>query len=179
MPSSRSRRVARSTTTSAVALLLVVGACQGKPADRGLRVPLTTDVIKLDGHTDENAWKKVAVATGWFRDAGGSEIIPHTGAWFVRDDRRLYVLLYSSDMDVVRTDEAVVTVDGQTQRFHPGDAVVDIDGTLDKRGDDDEEWKVETAFDLKPGAKSAQVTLTRCDAALPTCSTWHGQLDLR
>jgi len=166
--------------------------------------------IVIDGDWGEPAWNLQALrgvftepdgrgtpagsaAEGRGGPIAGKQARPYSEVRLLRDDHDLLVALYAADEDIESADTFELTLGSVVLSLHPvarlgADAPagarvgVDLDGTLDHPGDDDEEWVVELALPLSgfaPGPLS--VTAKRCD--LPKdgrarCGQWSGTVGL-
>lgn len=186
-----------------VALGAVLAACT--PRGPSMQVPRAADVPVIDGKLDEPAWK-LAARTGAFpggppftearflHDAAhlyvalyaadediAARAAPRDTALYVDDhfsirigDRQIDVNAAGSITDVVERGGAI------DPSWTSGIALaIDRDGTLDDRGDTDEEWTVEAAIPLAPlGRLPLEVHITRCDTPRRgerVCETWGGE----
>lgn len=177
----------------AAAIFIATPAMAAPPR---LVIPQVGAPIRCDGELDEVAWRTPA-RTGPFTDAAGNIASPYSEARMLRDDDELYLGLYAADEDVRTTDAFVVELSSPrghvTLRFSAdGRAVpaklharsaIDVDGSVNAPGDDDEEWLVEAAVPLSaiPFAADGSVTaaITRCDVTkdgVRRCGSWRGVL---
>ncbi len=175
-------------------LILLVG-CSNSPSklDAVLADP-APDVlprarmpIVIDGDWGEPAWNLQALR-GVFT-ANGAQARPYSEIRLMRDDRDLFVALYAADEDIRSTDAFELALGTRVMTLHPTTNViegvragVDLDGTLDKPSDDDEEWVVELAIPLKdfPSGPLA-VMARRCDTpkdGVVRCGQWSGTVKL-
>ena len=180
-----------------------------------VRQPVTINA-ELEG---KKVWEADAGNTRNFKDAAGRGMVPYTEAKFRWGTDRLYVMLYAGDLDLEGT---VTKADGPIDRddsfrieFGDGKDVraisvsvlgtvadarwtsrakvaVDRDGTLNKVGDNDEEWVVEMAVPFAslgidratPGTR-IPISIQRCEIGRDgprACGAWglapHGELVL-
>ena len=186
-------------TRALVVLVLTAATAHADHARALLVVPQVNKQIACDGELDEIAWRTPA-RTGPLIDARGESAAPYADARFLRDGANLYLALYAADEDVRATDSFMVTFRSAVGRkavtFTAGGAMVpvvanahmsiDIDGTLDIPGDDDEEWVVEASLPLTaiPFGRDGlvDVVVEHCDTTkdkVHRCSSWHGALRQR
>ncbi len=158
-----------------------------------LVVPEVATPVKIDGELDQKDWH-AAARSGAFHDPSGAELVPYSDARFLWGPGVLYVGLYAADADL-RSDRDRFSVSlsagGKTVRFavdpacrlHGAEGLgvrvgCDMDGTLDKEGDDDEEWLAEMAIPLASiGAEKeghVEVSVRRDDASASTAAMKTG-----
>ena len=157
-------------------------------------VPKTSSALKIDGEWDEPEWSQAALRHVFAFDSG-EQARPHSEVRLLHDDRNFYVGLYAADEDIRSTDHFEVQVgDLKANAFASGkldpaidgaNAGIDRDGTLDKPGDDDEEWVLEIAIPLAKTAfapgKKVPVRFARCDTPkdnVERCGSWSGSVSL-
>ncbi len=178
------------------ALLLVLVAAPAAAQPRAaLVVPQVVAPIQCDGELDEVAWRTPA-RTGPFVDATGSQAAPYSDARFLRDGKYLYLALYAADEDIRSTDAFVVQLGGKQFHFAAAGTVspaisgakvaLDVDGSVDKPADDDEEWIIEAQIPLTaiPFGKdgTAKAAISRCDTTkdgVKRCGSWSGVIARR
>jgi len=132
--------------------------------------------IDIDGELDEAAWNSRA-QRAVFVDATGARARPYSELRMLREHGRVYIGLYAADQDIRSTDHFVLDTRAVHLLLGPTGAAVDLDGTLDKPVDEDEEWVVELA--LPEELVGTRIAVRRCD--LPKqggerCGSWAGEL---
>jgi hypothetical protein len=177
--------------------LIAAAACQREPSklDRGSaeapgdRIPVTGNPIALDGAWHEPAWNLRALR-GVLVDEQGASARPYSEIRLLHDASTLYVGLYAADEDIRSDDrwqlvlgELAFEVDPTARATHPAvRAAVDLDGTLDKHDDYDEEWVLEIAVPLAAvGAAPLSVSAHRCDTpkrGVERCGQWRTRAEL-
>ena len=154
------------------ALALGLAAWRGRPAPAAparavvagheLAVPIVDGALELDGELGDALWQGDVARTGAFLDASGAPARPYSDARVVSARGQLIVALYAADEDIQTTeplrDVFHVTIGGATfevsatgeLRGAPAGTRIghDLDGTVDDRSDDDEEWVIELAIPL-------------------------------
>jgi hypothetical protein len=184
--------------TAACALVaLVATACQREPSrlDRaaaepaGDRIPLAGNPIVLDGAWHEPAWNSRALR-GVLADERGAPARPYSEIRLLHDASTLYLGLYAADEDIGSNDrwqlilgELAFEVDPAAHATYAGArAAVDVDGTLDKHDDYDEEWVLEVAVPIASvGAAPVAVDARRCDTpkhGTERCGQWRARVGL-
>lgn len=132
-----------------------------------------------------------SLSSGPFLDARGHMAFPYSDARFRVDRDYLYLTLYAADEDILSTDRFVVSIApmsfevGPVLSTAPSEVAIDrdIDGSLDRSFDLDEEWLVELSIPLVMiDTQPARVSISRCD--LPKeggkrCGSFAGTLELR
>lgn len=153
------------------------------------QIGLAGTAIKLDGELDEPGWN-VRANRGVFLGPDGKLARPYSEIRLLADADTLYVALYAADEDIESTDAfelalgdlvIVARANGKVEPTMP--AGIDRDGTLDKPGDDDEEWVVELAVPLSRlgAAGPHDFFAKRCDTPKdrkPRCGQWTATLSL-
>lgn len=153
--------------------------------------------IVIDGETDEPWWPRATFA-GAFVDGAGEGARPYSDIRVARDEKNVYLALYSADEDVRARDTMHVELGAVAFDAHPtgtldgapegAKAAAECDGTLDDSRDDDEEWVVEVAIPIErvePSASargSVPLLARRCDTlkdASVRCSELRRTLALR
>lgn len=118
--------------------------------------------LHVPKHDDD--WKNVA-RTGPFVGDDGKSARPYSDARIAWSDGKIWLKLYAADEDIESaTDSFHVAIGTKTFDLGPSSAE-DVDGTVDKPDDDDEEWVIETSIpvdDAKPGAR-IPFSIRRCD----------------
>lgn len=157
------------------------------PADPGesVSIPRAPAPIVVDGRSDDAAWP-IAWRSPALADARGRQG-PHAELRLTGDDGHLYALVYVADEELrtsPREDEPRGTGDRVELSVGPLKipltpagaaltngvrAAMDVDGTVDRPGDSDEEWVTELAIpwqSLGPQARQAgvDVRIVRIDA---------------
>ncbi len=134
---------------------------------------------------------KASISGGPFLDPRGKMAFPYSDARFRVDRDYLYVTLYAADEDIRSTDHFVVTIAPLSFEVGPvlstAPAIVeidrDIDGTIDRSFDLDEEWLVELSIPLALiDTQPARVSISRCDFPKEggrRCGAFTGTLELR
>lgn len=155
-------------------------------------VPRSTSALHVDGELDEPIWGAAQNRFEGFVDAAGALARPQSYAQLAIAEGRLYLGFFAADEVMESSDAFVVTVaskkrharfvvgpkglvrapdeDSVTRAVLDGAEVgVDVDGTIDRPTDEDEEWLVELALPLAPlgltGARGERATIKveRCD----------------
>jgi len=132
--------------------------------------------IDVDGSWREPAWNARA-QRGVFIDETGAQARPYSEIRLLRDGARMFIALYAADEDIRSDDAFELRVGAQALHISAAqarrpDLAVDLDGTLDKSGDDDEEWLVELALPL-----AQPIAARRCDhpkSGGERCGHWFG-----
>src|SRR5262249_7415494 len=124
-----------------------------------LVVPSGETAPEIDGHLGDALWLAPVARTGAFVDDVGAPARPYSDARIARAGDYLFVALYAADEDVRTLDSFHVTLGDATFDVRPNAelhgapegsrAASDLDGTLDKESDDDEEWVIELAVPLR------------------------------
>ena len=141
--------------------------------------------IRIDGELHEPAWNARA-KRGVFVDATGAEARPYSEIRLLAEGPTVYIALYAADQDIRSSDAFELRAGTLVMHLPPRDArvpanvqiAVDLDGTLDRPDDEDEEWVIEMAAPL---AAVGQPTFDarRCDhpkAGGERCGQWTGSL---
>jgi len=183
------RHVASSHRAARAAANLAASVTRG---DLVLHVPHLTGAITLDGDMDDPGWVRSPgpARTGEFLLENGKPARPHTHARLVWGGEYLYMAVLASDEDIRSYDHIHIAFSqGDTERaidVSP-DAVIkgsirgvhasaEIDGTIDKPNNFDEEWSLELAIPFESlGMKGERgenigMSLSRCDA--PKDGSW-------
>jgi hypothetical protein len=140
----------------------------------------SSEPMVLDGKLDDEAWKRGESSPTFVDVDGRHPVVPHTEARAAFTAQALWVGIYAADEDLISDDAVGFTAFAGTTRqtrwsLNPAGALscggalcsadagearvrglVDADGTLDARADDDEEWAAELelpwpVLGLKPG----------------------------
>jgi hypothetical protein len=176
---------------------LAAAACQREPSklDRAAaepaedRIPLTDGAIALDGAWHEPAWSSRALR-GVLADEAGAQLRPYSEIRLLRDASTLYLGLYAADEDIrpddrwqVNLGDLAFEVDPMAHATYPvARAAVELDGTLDKPDDYDEEWVLEVAVPLASvGAAPLTLSAHRCDTPKRgprRCGQWRARVEL-
>jgi hypothetical protein len=170
-----SRRAARAAAT------LSASVARG---DLVLRVPHLTGAIALDGDMDDPGWVRPPgpARTGEFLLENGKPARPHTHARLVWGGEYLYMAVLASDEDIESDDAIHIAFSGDTQyaidvspkalvtgSIRGVHASSEIDGTIDKPNNFDEEWSLELAIPFESlgmrGERGENIgmSLSRCD----------------
>jgi hypothetical protein len=144
-------------------------------ASTSIVVQATTTPIVLDGSWTEMDWD-VRTTSEVFVSDSGEQARPFSEIRLLHDDATLYVGLYAADEDIESTDFFQVTIGTLDFRVYPSGrvsasadglhAASDIDGTVDKPSDYDEEWVLEIAVPrtlVTLGSSPLPVHAARCD----------------
>ena len=132
--------------------------------------------IAIDGELDEAAWNTRA-QRGVFVDETGARARPYSEIRLLREHGRVYIGLYAADQDIRSTDHFTLDAGAMHLLLGPTGAAVDLDGTLDQPGDEDEEWVVELG--LPEQLVGTRITARRCDRPKrggERCGSWTGEL---
>jgi hypothetical protein len=132
-----------------------------------------------------------STTSGPFLDARGHMAFPYSDARFRVDRDYLYLTLYAADEDIRSTDKFVVSIApmsfevGPVLSTAPSEVEIDrdIDGTLDRSSDLDEEWLVELSIPLVMiDTQPARLSVSRCDFPKEggrRCGSFASTLELR
>jgi hypothetical protein len=138
-------------------------------------VPRTRDTIVIDGHSREGSWQTgKAYKSPLFSDAQGTSA-PYTELRAVADDEYLYIELYVGDLDIESASDRVdLTVGPLKLVIKPKESILppgvklglDIDDTIDRPEDFDEEWVPEIAIPWSLlGSRAVLVRAFRIDGS--------------
>ena len=173
-----------------LALLASLWACKDRPSKLVPPAPgeiARAGAMKLDAELDEPAWNATATR-GVFLGSDGALARPYSEIRLLADADTLYIALYAADEDIESRDAFTLqlgplaitaSADGKVTA---GTAAIDRDGTLDRPGDDDEEWVIELAVPrAQLGDGPLAITAKRCDTpkdGVPRCGQWSATLSL-
>jgi hypothetical protein len=174
-----------------VALVLVGCRDQGAgPDPDAIAVAATHDAIHLDGELDEPDWNRLGNPRT-FLASDGSEARPYSQVRLLHDADALYVGLYAADQDIRTTDVFELDVGTLHLAVNPSGALTpalpdvrahgDLDGTLDRGDDEDEEWVIEVALPrARVGDAVTRFAARRCDTpkdGVERCGMWSAKID--
>jgi hypothetical protein len=170
--------------------LLLLAACKQAPSKLDDVKPSPHAVpsggpIKIDGELDEPAWNARA-HRGVFLDDTGHQARPYSEIRLLAGEHDLYVAVYAADEDIRAADSFQLQLGALAVTVHPDGATepklaaaADVDGTVDKPSDDDEEWIVEFAVPYAQLGDATAFSAKRCDTpkdGKPRCGQWSEAL---
>jgi hypothetical protein len=188
------RHLTSSHRAAHAAAILSASVARG---DLVLPVPHLTGAIALDGDMDDPGWVRPPgpARTGEFLLKNGKPARPHTHARLVWGGEYLYMAVLASDEDI-KSDDAIhivffqgdteyaidvspkAVITGSIRGVH---ASSEIDGTIDKPNNFDEEWSLELAIPFESLGMTGErgenigMSLSRCDTPKDgsrVCAGW-------
>lgn len=173
-------------------LLLSLVACQSPASKldavkpRPDEVPLPGTAMTIDAELVEPAWN-LRAQRGVFVAKDGKLARPYSEIRLLADAENIYVALYAADEDIEPDDHFDVKLGDVSLRVSADGvttpavkSAIDLDGTLGKPTDDDEEWVVELAVP-RGDVDRLTVAASRCDTPkdrAQRCGSWTRELSL-